>query len=74
VLLQLLSDFSAVLFDYLHYQHNLNKPTDKSSEVDNFRNDFEKYGYEYVVKKYGDYSLAGFIKHCLRKTKAEIFN
>lgn len=37
---------------FLQYQHNLNKPTEKPVERDNFWKDYKENGYDYVVKKY----------------------
>ncbi|MHB8128925.1 MAG: Coenzyme F420 hydrogenase/dehydrogenase, beta subunit C-terminal domain [Mobilitalea sp.] len=47
--------------DYIKYQHNLNSPTGKPIKTDQFWSDFEKHGFEYVLKKYTKYGIKGLV-------------
>lgn len=60
--------------DYLIYQHNLNSPTIKPVLTEQFRIDYKKYGFEYVLKKYGSYSFTERCKHTIRRLKYEVLN
>lgn len=51
--------------DYLKYQRNLNAPTRKPVDTEQFREDYKRFGYEYIIKKYTGYSWKGRIKHCV---------
>lgn len=57
---------------YLRYQHNLNKPTEKPEEYEKFWEEYEKYGMDYVIRKYlnynSKYKFNFRIKKALRKT------
>lgn len=57
---------------YLKYQHNLNKPTEKPEEYEKFWEEYEKNGIDYVIKKYlnynSKYKLCFRIKKAIRKT------
>lgn len=57
---------------YIKYQHNLTKQTEKPNNYDNFWNDYETNGFEYVLKKYLGYGLKYKIifkiKKLVRKT------
>lgn len=52
---------------FIHYQHNLNAPTERLSHVDEFREDYKKYGFEYVAKKYANYDMRGKIRFILSR-------
>lgn len=56
--------------EYIRYQHNLNKPTDKPKKIDAFWNDYKNKGYIAVAKKYSGLTCSGAIvfsvKKCLR--------
>lgn len=59
---------------YLKYQHNLNAPTEKPNLTEEFREDYKKMGFEYILRKYGCYSTMERIKHCVRRIKFEVLN
>lgn len=59
--------------EYLKYQHNLNSPTLKPQNTECFRNDYKNFGFEYVLKKYGDHSLLKRVRHYYRKIRGELF-
>ena len=52
---------------FIRYQHNLNAPTERPSNVDEFREDYKEYGFEYVAKKYANYSMRGKIRFILSR-------
>ena len=56
---------------YLKYQLNLNKPTEKPCNVYAFWEDYQHEGIEYILKKYAGNNLIDFIKHCIRRFRAE---
>lgn len=51
----------------LKYQHNLNEPTKRPDNVDIFWKEYEKYGIEYILKKYAGNNFRGIIKHGIKK-------
>lgn len=52
---------------FLKYQHNLNEPTKKPINYDQFWFDYNKYGFEYVIKKYNLLTLPNKLKFTIRK-------
>lgn len=57
--------------DYLKFQTNLNHPTVKPEKFEEFWKDYESYGFEYVLKKYGDYNLIGRARHYVTRFLGE---
>ena len=55
---------------FIQYQHNLRRPTSRPVDTDVFWADYQKYGFEFAVKKYADYSCRGKIKHIIKKMLA----
>lgn len=53
--------------EYIKYQHNLNKPTDKPENIDTFWNDYENNGYIAVAKKYARLTRSGTIIFNIKK-------
>lgn len=53
--------------DYIKYQNNLQKPANKPPNYKQFVEDYNKRGFEYVIKKYVGYNISGKIKYILRK-------
>ena len=51
---------------YLQYQHNLKTYTQKPFLKEAFDDDYQKYGFEYILKKYAGYNLKGKVKHILK--------
>lgn len=58
--------------DYIKYQHNLNKPTNKPNDRDYFKEDIKTLSFSDVLKRYADYNILGFIRHCVKKILGEI--
>ena len=52
---------------YKAYQHNLKKPTDRPCDTDAFFEDYEKYGFDYCVRKYYSYNFKGKLKFYIKK-------
>ena len=48
--------------DYLKYNHNLSKCTGKPENYDQFWSEFRTEGLEFVLRKYGGYSVKGKVK------------
>ena len=48
--------------EYIKYQNNLNQPTEKPVDYDNFKIEYKNNGIEFVMKKYAGYTLKGKIK------------
>lgn len=53
--------------DYVHYQHNLCSPTNKPPLADQFKEDYKRFGFEYVIKKYAHYNFNGKIRFILSR-------
>ena len=53
--------------DYVTYQQNLNLPTEKPALADKFKEDYKRFGFEYVAKKYANYNIIGKIKFVLSR-------
>lgn len=47
---------------YLRYQHNLNRPTEKPCRYDEFWNDYNEKGFQYIIEKYRFNTMKGYIK------------
>lgn len=58
--------------EYLKYQHNLNSPTDKPRLADQFRQDIKSVPFEEILKRYADYTVKGFLMHCIRRLAGEL--
>ena len=52
--------------EFLNYQHNLNRPTEKPDLYEEFWMDYKKHGFEYVVKKYRFDSPKGRAKYFVK--------
>ena len=52
---------------YVKYQHNLSSPTEKPVLADKFKEDYKKYGFDYVIKKYANYNFRGKIRFALSR-------
>lgn len=52
--------------DYIKYQHNLNKPTERPFGTDIFWKEYEEFGFEYILKKYAGYNFKNRIKAVIR--------
>lgn len=52
--------------EFLNYQHNLNMPTDRPSNYEDFWKLYKEHGFDYVVKKYGFYTTKGKIKFLIK--------
>lgn len=52
--------------EFLNYQHNLNTSTERPARYEEFSELYKKYGFEYVVKKYGFYTKKGKIKFMIK--------
>jgi len=57
--------------EYLKYQHNLNEPTHRPIYTDEFWQDYEQNGIEYILKKYAGNNVIDIIKHSIRRFRAE---
>ncbi|MGN1114622.1 MAG: Coenzyme F420 hydrogenase/dehydrogenase, beta subunit C-terminal domain [Oscillospiraceae bacterium] len=55
--------------EYVSYQDTLNYSIKKPAQYEEFKKDYDDYGFEYVIKKYSRYNLKGFIIHCLKRVK-----
>lgn len=53
--------------NFLKYQHNLNRPTDKPENYEEFWIDYNKYGFDYVIKKYEFYTMYKKSRYLARK-------
>ena len=57
---------------YIQYQHNLMKPTERPSNLNEFWGDYRENGFEFILRKYAKYTFAGkiesYIKRILRHT------
>lgn len=51
----------------IYMQHNLHSPSVLSPESEKFKEDYSKYGFEYIVKKYSDSKFKKVIKMIKRK-------
>lgn len=58
--------------DYLKYQHNLNEPTSRPANIDEFWKDYKEHPFEYILQKYAGFGWKDHIKHGLKKGLAEI--
>ena len=52
--------------EFLNYQHNLNRPTEKPALYEEFWMDYKKHGFEYVVKKYRFDTAKGRAKYFVK--------
>lgn len=52
---------------FLNYQHNLNHPTVKPKNYDKFWEDYNNYGFDYVIKQYEMYTFYRKSRFQLRK-------
>lgn len=48
--------------DCAKYQHNLNQPTPRPANRDAFWQDYRKMGFNYIIKKYAGFGIAGRMK------------
>lgn len=53
-------------FEFLNYQHNLKAPTEKPSNYEEFWEKYKTYGFDYIVKTYGFYTIKGKIKFWIK--------
>lgn len=53
--------------NYIKYNPNLSKPTEKPESYETFRNDYKTEGFEYVLKKYGENTLKGRLKFSIKR-------
>ena len=52
--------------DFISFQHNLNKPISRPNDYIAFKKDYEKHGFDYVIKKYADRNLKRFTKQKIK--------
>lgn len=52
--------------EFLNYQHNLNAPTERPSNYEDFWKLYKKYGFDYIVRKYGFYTKKGKMKFMIK--------
>lgn len=52
---------------FLSYQHNLNQPTMRPKNYDKFWEDYNNYGFDYVIRKYEFYTLYRKSRFLVRK-------
>lgn len=57
---------------FLMYQHNLNKPTQKPHELEQFRKDIKSYSFDEILKKYAGNNIKGKVSHCIKKICGEL--
>lgn len=50
------------------FQNNLNRPTALPGNRDKFWNDFLKFGFDYIAKKYGGYNISTKIKKFIKRS------
>lgn len=53
--------------DYLKYQHNLTRPTERPVMLDAFRKDYKENGFSYILTKYAGYGFKNKMKHNLKR-------
>ena len=53
--------------DYIKYQHNLNKPTEKPVNYEQFWSDFSTISFEKILQKYVGYGLKYRVFFCIKK-------
>ena len=53
--------------DYIKYQHNLNSPTEKPDNVNEFWSDYEKNGFDYILTKYAQFTRRGKVLFNIKK-------
>lgn len=53
--------------EFIKYQHNLNSPTQKPKNYDCFISDYENYGFDFITRKYGEYTLLGRVIFDIKK-------
>lgn len=53
--------------DYMKYQHNLCRPTEKPEHYEEFWKDYEQAGFAAVIKKYMNYSMKYKLKFLIKK-------
>ena len=57
---------------FLQYQHNLNRPTERPQIRDDFWRDYNKNGYNFVIKKYKVSSRTGNLKFDIKKILSKL--
>lgn len=57
---------------FIEYQHNLNKPTEKPQQIEQFRKDFQTYSFDKILKLYAGNNIRGKILHCTKKLCGEL--
>lgn len=58
--------------NFVIYQHNLNKPTQKPQELEQFRKDIKLYSFDEILKKYAGNNIRGKTLHCVKKVCGEL--
>ena len=57
--------------EYVKYQHNLCKPTERPQNANRFRQDLKEKEFTYILKVYAGYNLKGKCLHCIKKICGE---